>query len=148
MGAGEEALRKPSTISAGASWRTSAVPKLSDVLVPWTIWVAIGTVAVGKTVGVAVTVVIGSRIHDHGCEVLVLNNGSGLYLLHNNSKGLQDGCSDEQGWCGFCGKRLSNLDHLHNFHRCQLADRCSARTLKGQSILDRLDLRDLNDFPR
>ena len=61
LGAREEALRSRihSTISVAASWWTDAVPKISKVLVPWTIWVAIGTVAVGKTVGAAVIVVTG-----------------------------------------------------------------------------------------
>ena len=50
MGGREEALRsrKPSTVSAGVSWWTGAVPKISKVFVPWIVWVAIGTVAVGK----------------------------------------------------------------------------------------------------
>ena len=61
MGGREEALRsrKHSTVSAGVSWWTGAVPKISKVLVPWTIWVVIGTVAVGKTIGTAVIVVTG-----------------------------------------------------------------------------------------
>ena len=46
--------RKHSTVSAGASWWTGAVPEISKVFVPWTIWVAIGAVAVGKTVDATV----------------------------------------------------------------------------------------------
>ena len=38
--------------------------------------------------------------------------------------------------------------YLHNFRRSHLADRCSAQALRRLSALDRLDLRDLNDFSR
>ena len=40
----------------------------------------------------------------------------------------------------------SDLGRLHNFSMCHLADRCCAQNLTGLGALDRLDLRDLNDF--
>ena len=73
----------------------------------------------------------GLCIRDSGCRRHILHNGSGLYLLHNNRRSLQDGCCDEHEWCGYCRKKRSDLGHLQNFRLCHLAERCSAQTLGG-----------------
>ena len=58
-------------------------------------------------------------------EVLDARIASALNKIIHNSH-FQDGCCDEHGWSGFCRKRRSDLNSLHNVHLCHLADRCCA----------------------
>ena len=135
-----------STISACATWWTGAVPEISKVFVPRTIWMAIGAVAVGKTVDATVLGNLLLYKNGHANNLVqdlqlwnlrehLHSQDHGHLSSHNNNNKHVNNPIQEQQLCNLhgllgTGMRLRNLWNLHGSLHNQTMGTCRCTTNK------------------
>ena len=116
-----------SKISACATWRTGAVPKLSEVRAGF-----LGSQRFSpRSANRGISIVFSTPVTVEPAQTARRER---VVRTQRTAGGASKTCAVTNIWmCGFCGQRFSDLDYLHNLGLCHMADRCSPQTLRGPS---------------